>query len=307
MAHAVETMVSGRGLTPWHRLGTVVEGAMTAEEALRLSGMDWDVDKRQDYFYNNDGQLTEAPGCFKLVRTDRNERNVLGSCKALYTPLQNREAFSFFDNVVSRKEAIYDTAGVLYEGRRVWILAKLPGEIRVNGNDISNKYVLITNGHDGTSSVFIKIVLCRVVCANTLAIALGEQGDTFKIRHTTSVHARVQDAARVMGFANQMYADLQEAFQAMASKRIGQDEADEYFEELVGSVPKRLAKVKELYEVGAGAAEARGTMWGAFNAVTEYVDHFAVYRGDNSKLNQIWYADANDLKLKAMDRALELV
>lgn len=307
MAHAIEAMVSGNRVVPWHRLGNVVEGALTAEEALDLGGLDWEVEKRLMYFQNGDQGMVPAGSNYVLVRTDRMENNVLGTCKDFYVPLQNREAFSFFDSIVSRKEAIYETAGVLYEGRRVWILAKMPGEIRVNGNDISRKYVLLTNGHDGTSSVIIKLVCERVVCANTLAIAMGEAGETLKIRHRQNMLTRLHDASQVMGFANTMYGELQEAFQALAKRKVTTEDSDAFFDELVGSVPKRLEKVKELYETGAGAEMTRGTAWGAYNAITEYVDHFAKYRSDNTKLNGLWFGDAGDLKIRALERALELV
>lgn len=328
----VETMFSGGGQIPWHRLGEVIEGAATAEEALQKGGLDWIVKKVPLYMpkmvRDEAGNLTEQhimlPNRYATVRST--DDAVLGVVQEKYHPLQNVKAFEFFDSIVSSKEAIYETAGVLDEGRRVWILAKLPGEIvvRVNGreSDLTNKYVLLANSHDGSSGVQIKITPIRVVCQNTLSAAL-KGGGAFNIRHTKSVEDRVKKAAEVMGFTNKMYTELGEAFQAMASKTMKDADVLSYFERCLAKAEKDTAKMSDndaladdapeqtgesrepralkqlwrLYETGAGSDLSVGTAWGAYNAVTEYVDWKPNYRGDDQRLNSIGF-DGSGVKLK---------
>jgi phage/plasmid-like protein (TIGR03299 family) len=217
MADAVESMFSASNMVPWHGLGTIVKDALTADEALTQSGQDWLVEK-VPMEMTWDGKQVFIPGRFITVRN--RDGRALGVVKSEYTPLQNHEAFSFFDEIVSRKEAIYETAGVLNDGARVWILARLPGEIYVKtrrgAEDITNKYVVIANSHDGSTGVQAKVTPIRVVCNNTLTAAM--RGGSFNVRHTKNVADRVQQAAKVMGFTNKMYEQLQVAYQSMADK-----------------------------------------------------------------------------------------
>lgn len=337
----VEMMFSGSNMVPWHGLGQIVEGALTADEALVQAGLDWTVDKTPIYIPDlvtaaeNDGSrsMIEVDGHYATVRST--DRRVLGLVQKKYVPLQNSEAFSFFDAIVSRKEAIYETAGSLDNGRRVWVLAKLPGEIVVKNargatEDLTNKYVLIANSHDGSSGVQIKVTPIRVVCQNTLTAAL--KGGAFSIRHTKSVSDRVAQAAEAMGFTNKMYAELSEAWQAMADRRLSEVDAVEFFETCLkksskaqGGVsdndaddsfddqtgeprePRAIKHIVGLYEGGAGADMTYGTLWGAYNAITEYADH-KKYRTADTRLNSAWFNGAgNILKQKAFSEAVKLL
>jgi len=313
--HEVESMAF-YGQTPWHGLGTRTPGAMTAAEAIALAGLAFEVEKQAIHLA--DGTLIADH--FATVRTDRSADNILGVVGKKYMPLQNAHAFEFFDAVVSRKEAMYHTVGSLRKGRQIWILAKLPGEIRVVGDDVTHKFVLLTNSHDGTSGVQILLTPIRVVCANTLRAALaGSNRTTFNIRHTAGVRTAVQQAATAMGFANAYFDGLQEAYRAMAATRLSTDGARQYLETCLQidlADPDLSVRSKNLLEDavrrlyhgrGADLPGVRGTVWGAFNAATELIDHRA-YRSPDVALDNAWFNGSGQaVKQRAFDAALALV
>lgn len=297
MAHEVDRMAY-TGAMPWHGLGTPVEGAMTADEALQEGGLNFDVVKQPLWREKVDGDFEKVAGAHCTIRTDRN--TVVGAHVGdQYTILQNAACFTFFDALTTRKEAIYHTVGSLRGGSIVWLLAKLPGEIRVKGQDVTEKYLLLTNSHDGTSRAGVLFTPVRVVCMNTLRAALGA-GFQYRLRHTTNVEARLQEASRVMGVTNAYYAELQEAFEAMAAKPISVKESVDYLErclQIDGSDPELSSRSRNMRDEalvlldrgrGADLPGVRGTVWGAYNAVTEWVDH-RKYRNDDARLNNIWF------------------
>ena len=159
------------GEKPWHGEGTKLENVATSAEAIEAAGLDWKVEKRGLYFAQTDGTTQLIPGKYATVRTDN--QVALGIVGKVYTPLQNKEAFSFFDSIVGVKEAMYHTAGSLGKGERVWILAKLPGYIKVTEDDVVEKYLLLANSHDGSSAVEMLFTPVRVVCQNTLNLAIS--------------------------------------------------------------------------------------------------------------------------------------
>ena len=152
---------------------------------------------------------------------------MLGVASHEYTPLQNHQAFQFFDPIVGRDAAIYHTAGVLGNGERVWILAKLPGEIRVAGDDISEKYLLLSNSHDGKSSVTIKFTPVRVVCQNALSLALDD-GSAWRVSHHSDIHRKLKQAHEMLGLINDRYADMEQSFQAMSRVKLNCQRLYEY-------------------------------------------------------------------------------
>jgi uncharacterized protein DUF932 len=135
------------GEPAWHRLGTVVQQAQTSTEAIQLAGLDWTVNKRNIAAALPDGAWQPVDGQYAMIRSDTNA--ALGVVGEWYRPFQNADAFALMDNIVGEKLALFETAGSLKGGKRVWMMARLPREVRAAGEDVIHPYVLLTNTHDG--------------------------------------------------------------------------------------------------------------------------------------------------------------
>lgn len=309
----VETMMYV-GDVPWHRMGHRLEGAATAEQAIEASGLDWEVQKQP--VYTGPHRSVRVKDRFAICRTDRLDQpdgGQLGIVGGNYEPLQNRQAFSFLDPVVGQQAAVYHTAGALRGGRQVWMLAKLPGEIRVVREDVTEKYILLSNSHDGTSAVRIGFTPIRVVCQNTLNLALeGMQGLT--IRHYVDVAARVRAAHRLMGIVNAAYDRIGQTMGAMAQVPMTRDRLAAYFEAVVPvpgdeqareKVEQRHLRLSELFESGDGndLPGVRGSLWAAYNAVTQWTDRESYTKRNQEPLRSIWFGGGARLKQRAYDVA----
>lgn len=285
---------------PWHKLGVELDSPATAKEAMEAAKLDYTVISRPMKeildVENND---------WTTMRTDKDE--VLGIVGKNYEPLQNIDAFKFFDALVTQGEAIYETAGVLGRGERIWMLAKLPGFIKVHGKDIVYKYLLLTNNHDDSSHVRVKVTPIRLVCNNTLSAALKGEGE-FHIDHKQDlerVHALLEQT-------NSLFGELDAIFNRMFLTKITDKQIMEYVNTLVPDTEQeenhahseeiRQAMLK-LHETGLGANLARGTLWGAFNSVTEYADHLMPNEDPDSRLYSIWFGRGEQLKQKAFQLA----
>lgn len=301
------------GETPWHKLGTKLENPATAEEAIRIAGLDYTVRlKPVKTVINHKAKF--IPNTFATVRADTGE--VLGVVGSRYEPIQNKDAFAFFDALVGSDEAMYHTAGVLGRGERIWILAKLPDYIRVGKNDVVNKYLLLTNSHDGSAVVRAKLTPIRVVCNNTLSIALSGNEQEVRIRHTANAVHRLEEGHKLLGLTNSLYAQLESIFNRMALKKVTDKQLLDYVKTLVPSNPDakfqtRNENIREtiltLHESGVGAEMSRGTAWGAYNAVTEFTDHVQHSRDMSKQLKSIWFGNGEKMKAKAFSLAMRML
>ena len=299
---------SGTEPSLWHNLGIELNHPKTAREAIKMAGLDYTVMKKLIEF--NPGLKQDT---YATVRTDTHD--ILGVVNKSYKLIQNIDAFTFFDDLVAENEAIYETAGVLGKGECVWILAKLPGYINVHGNDIVNKYLLLTNSHDGNSHVRVKLTPIRVVCNNTLTAALQGAGEV-QISHTPNSAQDLEQAGAMLGLSNYLYEQLEVMFNSMAARKITDGQLRDYVQALVpdNEETENTARtenirnsVLQLHESGRGAHLARGTWWGAFNSVAEYTDHMMLDEDSNTRLNSIWFGRGEQLKLKAFRLAEKML
>jgi len=294
--------------SPWHDLGIELNHPKTAREAIAMAGLDYTVMKKP--LELNPGL---KQGAYAIVRTDT--KDVLGFVSKSYEPIQNIDAFTFFDTLVAENEAIYETAGILGRGERVWILAKLPGFINVRGRDIVNKYLLLTNNHDGSSQVQVKLTSIRLVCNNTFTAALQGAGEV-QISHTRNATQDLKQATTMLGLSKYSYEQLEVMFNGMASRKITEAQLRAYVQALVpdneeaentARTEKIRNSVLHLHESGLGAHLARGTLWGAFNSVAEYTDHIMPDEDSSTRLNSIWFGHGEQLKLKAFHLAQQMM
>lgn len=279
MAHNLE-IINGEGSfastqKAWHGLGTIVDNPMTAEEAIELAKLGYTVEKEKIYI-NVQGLQIEVPRKFATYRTDTNVP--LGVIGNGYTIVQNKDAFTFFDSIVETGEAIYETAGVLGQGEKIFITAKLPDYIRVpNTNDITEVYVLLTSAHDGSGSIVGGITPVRVVCNNTLNMALTGLRNKVAFRHTTNVQEKMMQAGKLMGITNEYKEAMQDMVNLYAKAKVDDSIVKQIISEVfVGKDESTRTKnilddVWEAYQIGTGQEKIVGTKWGVLNGVSYYL------------------------------------
>lgn len=293
---------------PWHQVGIELDHPKTARQALQEAGLDFTVVTKS--LGLKTGLNREV---YATLREDTGD--ILGVANEDYIPIQNIDAFTFFDKLVAEDEATYETAGVLGKGERVWILAKLPGFMKIHGNDIVNKYLLLINSHDGSIQVRAKLTPIRVVCNNTLTAALQGAGD-ISIHHVPNTSRYLEQGFTLLSMANTLNAQLESLFNEMAAKRITAEQLRAYVQALLpdneqGGNISRTGKIREsvlhLHDEGRGSYLARGTVWGAFNSVAEYTDHMMSDEDATTRLHSIWFGRGEQLKSKAFRMACRLM
>jgi phage/plasmid-like protein (TIGR03299 family) len=296
----------------WHDLGQIVDKAMTAEQAIQLAGLDYEVAKVPNYALIN-GEFKITPNSHSIHRTDNGV--ILGDKLGKgYTIVQNKEAFSFFDSIVGTGQAIYETAGALGEGERIFITAKMPETIHIAGtDDLTEVYVLLTSAHDGSGAIVGAITPVRVVCANTLAAGLRQTISKVSIRHSSSVHSRLEDAHKVLGITRKLTQELNEVFNHLANKTVSDGAAKELIEQLFRSEKNdstRITNIREAvwhsYNVGIGQEKIIGTAWGLYNGITHYLSHDKGYRSDDNKFESLLFGQSNKVSEEALDLLVAL-
>lgn len=208
MSANVESMFYTRE-KPWHGLGTRVEEAPTSADALHLAGLDWEVAQEQIFTERGD-----AIAGYKVNVRD-SDRKILGVVSDRYKIIQNREAFSFTDTLLG-SGVRYETAGSLQEGKRVWLLARLPREYIIAGERIS-PYLVFSNSHDGSGAVRVALTPIRVVCNNTLNLALEKASRSWSMIHTGNISDKMQEAKDTLFMAETYMDSLGEEFERLAA------------------------------------------------------------------------------------------
>ncbi len=275
--HNVESMFYVRE-TPWHGLGTRVEEALTSADALRIAGLDWTVNPTP-MFINVNGNSIDVPNTFANVRSSDN--GVLGVVTGKYKIVQNSEAFAFTDALLG-DEVRYETAGSLGNGEKVWMLARMP-ETEIIGDRYEN-YLVFSNSHDGKGAIKIACTSTRVVCKNTLSIALKGANRSWTTKHMGNMDSKMAEASRTLELAH-IY---QNAFKAEAEVLAGQHYSEGQFQIFVERLipiaddasdrnKKNLLDMQtELftrYTQAPDLANIRGTKYGVLQAVSDFATH----------------------------------
>jgi phage/plasmid-like protein (TIGR03299 family) len=299
---------------PWHKLGRALDAPPTAADAIREAGLDYEVASLPMFAGGPSGPIAVPTHCLN-VRTDN--LAPLGLVSDKYKVVQNREAFDFLDSLALRGEVRYHTAGALGRGERIWMLAKLPGDLMVRGTeDRVEKYLLLYNSHDASSALRCLWTPIRVVCANTVSAALRRgEGTGISIWHLGEIRDKVDAARRALGLATEFFEAFGEGADFLAGYTPTRDQLDAYFRALYPDPPKGdAARAKSarmtlfgLFEQGMGQdmPGIRGTAWAALNAVTEYVDHHTG-TDPRRRMESSWYGDGQKMKARAFDAAIAM-
>ena len=302
------------GEVPWHGLGTRLTKRMTTDEALEKGGLNWEVELTSLRAESEAGRFDiDCKEHRAVVRKDNN--SVLGVVGTSYVPLQNKDAFSFFDHAITDRKAIFETVGALGKGERVWMLAKVEGkDFEVLPSDKVDPYLLLFHAHDGSACVTSLFTPIRVVCQNTLRVALSKGSDRIKIRHTGDVAGKIRLAGDALRMVGAMIDETKPVLVKMAQKQLTHSKTEDYVAKVLrpnvdASDKEQTARLKSniedimtLVETGRGSEinGVRGTVWGAYNAITEFVDHKRGVRGgEENRIGSIWLGQGSQIKQRA--------
>jgi phage/plasmid-like protein (TIGR03299 family) len=324
MAHLLE-MIDGKGQMfsvkqkPWHELGIILDNPPTSEEAIVAAGLDWTVKKHETFYISNE-QMKDNKGQYAIVREKDN--SLLGHSGENWQPLQNKDAFKFFDPFIQAGEATYETAGSLENGKRIWVLAKINKDpLEIVKGDTVEKFILLSNTHSGGFAVTGGLTPIRVVCNNTLKGAMmSSKSRLFRATHSKQMITRLEDLQADIAQADAAFKMAGEAYRKFAKKQLNKSTFDQFmaqtFQWSTGGVhsSKRdetiqkatTATIERLMEIGRGAdiKGVQGTIWGAYNAVTEYVQH---EQGKaDTRLNRAWFGSGNNLNQRAFEAAVSV-
>jgi phage/plasmid-like protein (TIGR03299 family) len=311
MAHMVETMAYA-GETPWHGLGVQVPSDLSPAQMLEKAGLDWTVQK-VPAFADIGGAKTNV-GWSALVRSSDSE--MLSVVSNDWNPVQNHEAFEFFHEYCAAGDMEMHTAGSLRDGQIVWVLAKIKDSFELFKGDTVESYLLFTNPHKFGQSIDVRFTPIRVVCNNTLTLSLSQNADRMvKKSHRTEFNA--EQVKEQLGIATDKLAKYKEMAAFLGSKRYNDSSLKEYFNRIFpvlaynkekGPQRKDLSKsaTRALDIIGTqpGAQYAEGSWWQAFNAVTYLTDH-EIGRSADSRLTSAWFGPNKNLKVKALETAVE--
>jgi phage/plasmid-like protein (TIGR03299 family) len=324
MAHEIDQSVNVNGAmfavgkAPWHNLGILLPEAPKINEAIELAGLNWTVGMKP--LFTPDKEQVQAMATY---RQDTNK--ILGVVGASYKPLQNSEAFNFFQPFVDAKVASLETAGSLSDGKRVWVLAKLNADPSIiTKEDIVEKYVLLSNSHDGSMAIRVGYTPIRVVCNNTLAMAHnGKSSQLLRVKHVGNPVETLENVREAMNTVDATFEATAAQYRILASKQISEKDLEKYVK-IVFATRKQLEEafskddltsgarvmsdIKRLFETGRGnnLPTVRGTMWAAYNAISEYTQY---ERGENEskRLESLWFGTGATMNKEALKVAISMV
>lgn len=313
----------------WHGLGQVVDKAMTAEEAINLANLGYEVGKTTIHAKIKTSETDEMSlwqpidDKFATYRTDTQE--TLGIVGNRYEIVQNKDAFGFFDSIIDRGEAIFETAGAIGKGEKIFLTAKLPDDLMIGGEKVE-KYLILTNSHDGSSSILAGLTHIRIVCNNTLQAALRDLSNKVTIKHNGGANERLKEAHRVMGISSKYSAEVYDIFNRMTEVKMSEGQYREYIYDVIKpdfvpagkqqSIEEMSTRLKNMVDQTLEFAfthhtqttpESNGTLWGAYNSVSGYYNYIKAYKKAEDKLTSQFFGIANNKMLKSFDKALELV
>ncbi|MDU4251189.1 MULTISPECIES: DUF932 domain-containing protein [unclassified Pseudomonas] len=321
MAHLIEQMAYV-GTTPWHGLGNQLTQQQPIEVWQREAGMDWEILESPVHFKSDAighlGTIHSFPEQKVLYRSD--SKAPLSVVSQRYHTVQPREVLEFYRDLTEVSGYELETAGVLKGGRKFWALARTGQGTALKGNDQVNGYLLLATSCDGTLATTATPTTVRVVCNNTLTIALDGTSRAIKVPHNTRFDPQL--VKKQLGIAVSQWDEFMYRMRTLAERKVKSKEALSFITTVLGdslptsqqgkTVPniRAMQKVESLYQGhgrGSQLDSARGTAWGLLNAVTEFVDHERRARSNEYRMDSAWFGQGAQIKQRALDAALRLV
>ena len=302
----------------WHGLGKIVQDYPSSAEAIKNAGLDYDVVKRPLFTYGTENYNADADtdiiipeisvdNYYATVRADND--TVLGVVGKDYEVVQNIDAFSFFDSIIGGDGIQYETAGALGKGERIFITAKLPDYIKVGKDDLIEQYLFLTTSHNGFGSITAAFTPIRIVCNNTLNAALRNHSNAIKIRHTANAKQKLEQAHRLMGITNNLSAELEQIFNHWSKVSITDKEVRKLIQRAmvpnkevlqnleagkddeISTLFKNIVNNVCEYAIGSPTQQqetTKGTVFGAYNAITGYFQNVRNYKNPEAKLKSLF-------------------
>lgn len=320
MAHQLQQMAYV-GQTPWHELGNQLPAKQPLEVWAETAGMNWTICETPVRY------MTEQAGSLGSIMTFDDQKVLyrsdtkapLSVVGGRYQIVQPREVLEFYRDLTEVSGFELETAGVLKAGRKFWALARTGKQTALKGNDVVNGYILLATSCDGTLATTATPTTIRVVCNNTLSIALQGASSAVKVPHSTIFDA--QAVKKQLGIAVSGWDAFMYRMKTLAERKVKTHESMNFFLKVLCQIEvhadqaqltneRALKKVQELYEGkgrGAELTASKGTAWGLLCAVTEFVDHERRARNQEYRLDSAWFGQGATLKQRALDAALQLV
>ena len=321
MAHLIQQMAYV-GAEPWHGLGNRLPAKQPLEIWQKEAGMNWQIKESPVRFMADSigslGSIHSFPEQKVLYRSDTKE--ALSVVSQRYQVVQPRDVLEFYRDLTEISGYELETAGVLKGGKKFWALARTGQSTTLKGNDQVDGYLLLATSCDGTLATTATPTTIRVVCNNTLTIAVNGATQAIKVPHSTRFDA--QAVKQQLGIAVSQWDGFMYRMRTLAERKVKSHEAMNYFlrvlcdaQPAMGEVStlsneRALKKVQQLYDGQGRGAEleaAKGTAWGLLNAVTEYVDHERRARSTEYRMDSAWFGQGAVIKQRALDTALQLV
>ncbi|MAN53115.1 MULTISPECIES: DUF932 domain-containing protein [unclassified Marinimicrobium] len=318
MAHLVENMAYV-GQTPWHGLGRQLDSGLPVDDWVIQAGMDWEIQESPVRFIAGQreylGEIKPFDDHKVLYRSDTHDPlSVVGN---RYKVVQPREILEFYRDLTERSGFELETAGVLKGGRKLWALARTGQSTTLKGKDTTKGYVLLATACDGTMATTAQFTSVRVVCNNTLAVALGSGAGAVKVPHRSVFDAEA--VKQSLGITVSAWDEFMYRMKHLSNRSVKDSEVRHFLLRVMGDpdtasiskgTERNMARVQALYDgqgLGADLASSKGTAYGLLTAVTQFVDHERRARSQDNRLDSAWFGQGAALKGRALNQALLMV
>lgn len=316
MVHLIES-IAYTGDAPWHGLGNQLSENQPIEVWADQAGMNWEILKAQASFNIKTSEkeiqpLKSFPERKVLYRSDNN--HPLSIVSDRYKIVQPKEILEFYRDLTEQAGFELETAGVLKEGKKLWALARTGQSSTLKGSDTTNAYVLLATACDGSMATTAQFTSIRVVCNNTLSVALGDDRHTVKVSHSTTFNAK--SVKHQLGISASSWDEFMYSMKILSERKVTDKEAQRFMDRVFNPQGHENINSKAISQViclfdgqgrGSRLSSAKGTAYGLLNSVTEFVDHERRSKSSDHRLDSAWFGQGANIKARALNKALQMI